>query len=225
MTTTSRRQAVFDAAEELKSRGQKPTLDAIREITGGSYSTLGPLLKEWRDQDEARRKEVPEVPSDLTTLAGNLAFSFWATAMKEAEARFAGERELLIAKEGAVRQEYQDLLAAADQHLSDLAEAQTLAKSYQEQIQTLQSTLASTEAAVRDMQAQVDQLQGQCNTAQSSNEEMQQRLEEVSQEATNCKNDKDALIARIANLEGQLSQLEAQNNRLIEAIPGSQKTS
>ena len=43
---SSRKDAVFAAADSIESQGNKATLEAVRVITGGSYSTLVPLMQE-----------------------------------------------------------------------------------------------------------------------------------------------------------------------------------
>ena len=47
------REQVWQAADSLSKAGQKPTLAAVRELVGGSYSTLSPLLCEWRERPMA----------------------------------------------------------------------------------------------------------------------------------------------------------------------------
>jgi hypothetical protein len=46
------------AADELQAAGQQPTLEAIRQKVGGSYTTLAPLLREWK----AAQSRVDEAP-------------------------------------------------------------------------------------------------------------------------------------------------------------------
>lgn len=42
------KEQIFSAADELAAAGQKPTLEAILQRTGGSYTTIWPALNEWK---------------------------------------------------------------------------------------------------------------------------------------------------------------------------------
>jgi hypothetical protein len=42
------KEQVFAAADQISVAGQRPTLEAVRKITGGSYTTISPALNEWK---------------------------------------------------------------------------------------------------------------------------------------------------------------------------------
>ena len=221
MTTSARRQAVFDAAEELASRGIKPTLESIRDITGGSYSTLGPLLKEWRDQEEAKRSSAPPIPTDITNLAASFAGQLWIAAMKESEAKFKGERELLEAKEAALRIEYQDLLEAADKHVSSIAALTESESAHRAQVEKLEASLAEIQERMQEAQSQISSLQEMYDQERASTEAAKEQLARLGEQESKFSMERETLNSRIAHLEGQLLQLGAQNERLMKAIPGA----
>lgn len=85
--TTITREAVFEAADELALHlGKAPTQSQVRDaLGGGSFSTIGPLVKEWElarsEQIDARDTDVPEaVQVALAEVAGRL----WKVASSEA---------------------------------------------------------------------------------------------------------------------------------------------
>lgn len=102
------RDKVFAAADKLLADGTKPTMVAIKDaLGGGSFSTISPLLAEWKD---AKRQAVAviktPVPDTVTKALGLVADQVWSAAQEESEKSVAGEREALhnAAKELAERE-------------------------------------------------------------------------------------------------------------------------
>ena len=63
---------VAKAAEAIKTQGQEPTVDRVRERLGtGSKSTIAPLLKRWRS-DNGEAADVSRLPSDLVEVVKSL---------------------------------------------------------------------------------------------------------------------------------------------------------
>lgn len=89
------KEKVFGAADKLVSEGIKPTMTAVKaELGGGSFSTISPLLAQWR---EARREldniNQSPVPDAVDTAVTNLTRQLWRVAQAEAENRVKGERQ------------------------------------------------------------------------------------------------------------------------------------
>lgn len=85
-TATITKEAVFVAAQAVMDRGERPTQALVRdELGGGSFTTIGPFMKEWEaaraNQAEARETEIPDaLQNALAEVAGRL----WKTASAEA---------------------------------------------------------------------------------------------------------------------------------------------
>ena len=82
---------IEEVIKELEAEGAEITVTAIRERLGsGSYSTIGAVLNEWRrEQAQAARAAVPEVPETLHRLTRQL----WAEAWKAADRLYEPERQ------------------------------------------------------------------------------------------------------------------------------------
>lgn len=85
--TTITRDAVFATADELAEQlGKAPTQAQVRDaLGGGSFTTIGPHMKEWEaaraERTEARETQVPDaVQAALAEVAGRL----WQVASSEA---------------------------------------------------------------------------------------------------------------------------------------------
>ena len=63
---------VAKAAEAIKTQGQEPTVDRVRERLGtGSKSTIAPLLKRWRS-DNGDMADTSGLPNDLVEVVKSL---------------------------------------------------------------------------------------------------------------------------------------------------------
>lgn len=99
MQIKATREAVFNAADELTAARKPVSADAIIALTGGSKSTVTPLLADWRAEQERRdgvveAGDAPERINSLMTAAGREA---WVAAVETANDRFAGERASHVA--------------------------------------------------------------------------------------------------------------------------------
>jgi hypothetical protein len=87
--TKATREAVFAACDMMMIEGKIPTVRAVCIRTGGSMSTITPLLKEWvRELCEGRRGNQP------TALPDGLAQTFvniWHAAVAQAKQRLDAE--------------------------------------------------------------------------------------------------------------------------------------
>lgn len=102
-TATITKLDVFEAAEQLKASGKPVTQARVRdEIGGGSFSTIGPFLKEWEEgqaaSQEARDNPVPE---SISAALGEVAGRIWKIATEEAAIGIeAARREVEELKRG-----------------------------------------------------------------------------------------------------------------------------
>lgn len=95
---------VFKAADELAAGGRRPTIELVRALLaewtttkGGSFATLAPLLRQWKERNKAASSEVPkEAPPQLIAdkLQGWSA-EVWALAVELAHSRLAADREVV----------------------------------------------------------------------------------------------------------------------------------
>jgi chromosome segregation ATPase len=124
---------VATTAQRLSERGENPTVDKVREALGntGSKSTIAPLLKRWKSQQEG---VIPEVQAGLPVELVNAVKHLYEQSQSEAAAQVA-----------AIEEEMAQLRV---DHEAQLQDVQTLADSLQQQVGTLQTTLTHKETAL-----------------------------------------------------------------------------
>lgn len=110
---TVTRESVFEAADAIAATGEIPIQAVVRErLGGGSFSTIGPFLREWQnlqvEKREVRETPIPEtVQAALTEVGGRL----WREAQNAAS----------LGVESA-RREVEDMKSAAAKAEAEAAE-------------------------------------------------------------------------------------------------------
>src|SRR5205809_979023 len=107
------------AADAILAKGERPTIEKVRQLLGtGSPNTVTPLLERWYRQLSSRIPDLQagHVVGNRAPSAVKSAFDlFWDTAMGEARAaaqkELAGEREKLQTERAQLAQEQRVLEA------------------------------------------------------------------------------------------------------------------
>ena len=113
--------AVFSAADALVAQNIKPTLEAIRSEIGGSYNTLSPLLKAWRNQQSAQVATMLDMPDAVLTNVKTMAAELWKVASAEAAARTHAIEEAAEQRVSDVEAEMGELSTAVNSLEMELA--------------------------------------------------------------------------------------------------------
>ncbi len=122
---------IFQAADKLTADGQRVTLESVRQITGGSYTKIGPLFNEWKSRAaaEAERGAATEPPPSVIAIQGGaLINEIWASALDLANKNIAAQLDV---ERESLKIERADLEAERNTLTDQLAEALRLADSAQ----------------------------------------------------------------------------------------------
>jgi chromosome segregation ATPase len=118
---------VTKAAEIVKSKGQEPTVDRVREQLGtGSKSTIGPLLKQWRSQHEVSGG-VSGLPNDLVDSVKDLYERIQQQAESKIEEMSALHNEVIsqLNKALVTDKETNNILTAQNEALTSTVKKNT----------------------------------------------------------------------------------------------------
>lgn len=127
----------FDAAAlEILKKGERPSVERIMDLVGGSHSTLGPMMDVWYKQLATRIELRSAAFSNLPGSLSDLAHAFFTCALDEAH-RIASDRvgtlrvandmrmDDLDARASAIRRVEEALNARIDQRDADVEELRT----------------------------------------------------------------------------------------------------
>ena len=179
------KEQILAAADQIAAAGDRPTLEAVRQIVGGSYTTISPVLNEWKArQKEATAPLREPAPQAVGDRLAEVGADIWAMALGLANSRLAAERESLEK-------------ARADMEAAQ-AEAAELADKLAGEVEALQSRLASIEAAEQAARTEADELrakltaaQEQAHTAEARAVEIERRADELRIELDRAHQDAD----------------------------------
>ncbi len=187
------KEQIFSAADDLAAAGQKPTLEAIRQITGGSYTTISPALNEWKARQATAAAPLREpAPQAVADRLAELGSDLWTIALDLANARLAVERE--------------GLEKARAELEADRNEATELADKLAGDVEALQSRLASIEAAEAAARGEADELRGQLAAAQEQAHTAEARAQEIERRAGELRTELDRAHQDADQARGALAE-------------------
>lgn len=190
---------VFQVADDLVGRNEKPTLVNVRRaLGGGSFSTISEAMAAWRSARaavvEPLREPAPQVITDrLTALGAEL----WAVAQEMATARLTTEREALE----SARVELE----------SARVEATELADQLSAELEAAQATCAELESAVEASRQDALTLHDQVVAHQERTTAAEGRAADLSAALAAAEGQRQADARRIEDLLQELATVKEQN--------------
>ena len=158
--------AILAAADQLAADGKNPTMAAIREICGGSYSTIGPILREWKSHRTAATQPASDPPPDeIVERLNALGSEIWQRASAIADERLTTERQAL----DQVRQE----LAEASQEATEIADHLT------QENDELKARLATANSNLKERQDENKQLTADLAAARATVTQLREHISSV----------------------------------------------
>lgn len=204
--------AVFEAANQLESEGQRVTVDAVRAITGGSNTTVVRHLQTWRAQASVTPgPTLPGVPESARAVLVDLWHTAGAAARRYAEADFEAHRAACRESVIAANRERDDARAAASE--ADQARAAQAAR------------LTDLDTARRDALERVDQLEASLAEARAEAEaERAAHERQVSGLRIAATETEATLRAERDSLAEQLAERTAERDRTMARYESDQAT-
>lgn len=165
------REQIWAAADEIEAAGERPTLAAIRTRIGGSFSTIGPALNEWKQRRiERSRPSTDPTPAPVIEQAATLAHGIWSAAIEIANARLASERETLEQMRTDAAEQLAEAVEAADRYAALLDETQGRLDAALKRADALNAELIEARARLEQMRAVQKQAADDRETAAAARE-------------------------------------------------------
>jgi len=192
----SRRQTVtkdqvFQAAEQLKEDGKNVTVNAVIALTGGSFSTVGPMVRDWKKQEEEQATVVIEMPDNVMEAVKRAAAEIWRVANQQANEQVekvkaeAAERVSMLEEETAEYEtEVRRLEGEAEVFERDIEAVTKRAEASEQTITKLQADKAALDARLADRDQEIERLRSQLDATQSKLDGLQAELVEIAKRST-----------------------------------------
>ncbi len=205
---------VAKAAEAIKSQGQEPTVDRVREHLGtGSKSTIAPLLKRWRTNN-GNTADTEGLPNDLVAAVKVLHERLQQAAdhrIEQARQEFKTLKDEL-SKEVANAGKTITQLTAQQQDLEKQLEQLTEEKTLQSQsLEDTRVGLAKTESQRDEALARATDLKETVTELKQENKDIREHFEHYQQRtAEDRQQERDQFRAANQQLQDQIQDLRAQ---------------
>ena len=242
------RDEIIQAAEALERDGEKATMASVREfLGGGSFATISPVLREWKEGRKSTQSVVLEMPGELKAVMERQGSEFWQAASRLANEKLITvqtEADNAVADAQAERDETlqevarleSDMASLGDQVLSadkQKEEAQAAHSQLKEQLQTettrLHEKLAGSHAEVgrlRDDMVRIgqekDRQADEASRLRGLNEELKRELAEARQQADAERQKATESTLEAGSLRNQLEQATGTQERLQNSLEQQQ---
>ena len=188
---------IFEACERIAEGGGKLTVRSLRDELGrGSFSELGPALREWKRERARQPPAGAPVPDDVAERGRGLALQLWKLALAQSEERLAAER-------GALQEAREELEA-------ERSEAERFADEMEAQMRehAARAEAAGRKAAetAKDAAAREAWLKERLDKAQAEAREARAREAEIREAAARSEGQAEALKAQVAALTERLGE-------------------
>jgi hypothetical protein len=208
------------AADAILARGERPTIEKVRQLLGtGSPNTVTPLLDAWYKALGARVAGLQASGSqDRAPSAVASAFKlFWDTAMAEARAaadrELAGEREKLQGAQGELAEQQRVLQATRSALEEGMRLAQEQAAELNGVLQERTTKLAQAEAQVRQLAKSLEEAQAATSAAHASAREQLTQQTRIHEEERRIAGERAATNERRLNAEVDRARQDAKAAR------------
>ena len=177
--------AVNAACEELEAAGKAVTVSAVIEIAGGSFSTVGPMVKAWREATAAQASAVLEMPDTVVLAMQKAAADIW-----DAASGLAGE---LVER---ARQEADEVIAKAQEELAE----------YTGEVARLENELEQARQQAVEQEKHLAEVQAQATELKTQNAALASRLNDRDKELDRLRKDYAALQAELVAIAKEKTQ-------------------
>ncbi len=202
---------IAKAAETIKSHGQEPTVDRVREYLGtGSKSTIAPHLKQWRNSN-TDLKNNDELPDDLLKVVKSLYDRIQNAAdfkINQVTESFKSEKETLSHKLNDTKNHIAQLLSQQNKLEQKLKNTEGENKSLSNSADSLKQSLDKTEFEHIQAQSRIEELKVTIGELKHENKDIRDHFEHYQQHiADNHQQEREQFRLANEQLQNQIQDL------------------
>ena len=193
------REKVFEIAAALEAEGKKANQRSVREVLGGgSYSTLGAMMREYREhKQQTENLKAASVPEHVTEKGLLFIATIWQAAeeaaateniaLKERVQSLTFEikdlnEEHLAAIETIENEHKQDVEALESDHAADIASANEVLESTRQENEQYKRDISAKDALLAEQKVEIANLRAEVKAMK--------KVEEMFEKVLQQKNDK-----------------------------------
>lgn len=199
------REDIIRAAEELDRDGINPTMAAVRDhLGGGSFATISPVLRGWKESRKAAQTVVIEMPGELKTALERLGAEFWEVA-----SRLSNEK--LIAVQAEAEASVTAAEGERDEVLEDIVRLEEALSDVKQLHQKADHDRANVEAHNLELREQLIRLEEKLAHCHTEGEQLRADLRKVA-------SDKERHADEASRLLGLNQELKRERDEALEQV-------
>ena len=199
---------VFEVAQQLRDRGQDPTILSVQAaIGGGSYSTVKRYLDVWKEQDPRQRRSQVTLPEAAVDRLMSLGREFWGMLEDQAARETEQIRVQAQAETDAMRQQLEQAEQAIAKLEQDHQQLEQHAAERQAALQTLQTEHQGLRERASAAEAKIGQLEARLADQKSELARALTQLDTERQATAAAQSEAKGAAVESARLQGELDAL------------------
>ncbi len=193
---------ILVAIETMQAQGEKINMRTIhRFLGGGSFSTIGPVLKQWRSEQKPPENKQPDMPDSVRLVMEKMTLSMWQAtwqAMAESESS-----ELCAIKDEMQQREIDREVLEFDfiNLQNELNEAHDALEREREGSNQLRDELTNVKC---DLAAEKER----CTHLQKQSEQLQTLMTELNEQLAQIREQNAALKTALSEKDNELNELQ-----------------
>jgi chromosome segregation ATPase len=196
---------VASAARRLAETGERPSAPKIRRLLGdrGGMATIQKHLDVWRETEEAKELQAPNIPDMPEHLQGDaqtLIQQIWASATATADKDIQNEREKLALDRAEMEEKLSETIAVSEEQES--------------QIESLQDRLQHLESGLEKLRQENTELRTQLASESNEKSILKERCAQLEVAINNAKEHAAGLMREILAERGKHERLSEEKAEL-----------
>ena len=220
------KQDIIDTAEQLASEGFNPSMHAVRERLGsGSFATISPVLREWKEKREATTVAVLEMPSDIKGALDRFGADLWKAASALATAQFEKLKDESRFSVESANKERDEALEEIERLESKILEDDNRSSLVNAEVERLKSRLddehkknAALEQRNLDLQETVVGLKSDLKESREDGKQALEKLDMLRQEQAELSRTNGQLTAKVDAMGKELVALTEARNEMKDEL-------
>lgn len=215
------RDDVFNAANDIRESGQRPSILGVYKLLGrGSYTTISNHLKQWEEENKSgmRLPTEVELPEMIATDADLFVRKLWNVAKNYADEQVQSERDALRQRELELQDEMRQAVDMANDSADKLEAMEEKLAEQKRERQAIEQALQEKETALALKSAAHDRALRDVEKLENENQELGKKLEvrssEISKMDEQCEAlriDNREMSQKVATMEGELETQKYHN--------------
>lgn len=166
---------IFSICEALSKSGIKPTAEKVRdELGGGSFSTISPIIKQWRE-NQCKAEPLPEIPPEAQNAVNHATAIIWKIANEH-------HVEAINAVKLECSRIEQEAIAERDEALNEIRFLESQIKELNARIESLETQSKAMVLEKNDLELEARKQQLAMDSMSLANSELKTELKGVVKE-------------------------------------------